>query len=93
MPLHQVIWTQLGLIILDAIFAPCLLIVFLTGIRLPNLQRKWKRATTGDGQLRSGGEAYRTMNKSTLRLRISAGKEVLLLLFCDVPIDAQLSRL
>ena len=29
------IWAQLGLLVLDAIFAPCVLVVFLTGIRFP----------------------------------------------------------
>ena len=81
--LQRVIWTHMSLLVLDLIFLPCVLLVFMTGIRLPNLTRKHRRCSVAQV---SDGDVFRRMNRETVRLRCSAGKEVLLLLFADIPV-------
>eukprot|EP01043_Picozoa_sp_COSAG02_P101723 COSAG02_NODE_37760_length_438_cov_0.510324_1_plen_139_part_01 len=88
--MHKAIWTQLVLVVIDIICAPFMLLLFITGVRLPQVLRKWRtRRQHRENRLPNAaadeGATYREMNMDTLHMRFSALLECLLLIILDLP--------
>ena len=77
--LHSLIWTQLILIVLDVLCAPFVLVVFLTGLRIPRLWTQWRAMTGARGELDGFGAAYRELSQATVQMRLLAAQQALLL--------------